>query len=311
MSGLRVSFVLATDRFETVREVVRELRSQTMSEFVELVLVCPDEQELDVDADEVRELGAVRIVGGRPADDLEAARAAGVRAASAGLVMIGEAHAYPDPECLERLVARHEAGRYGAISPRLRNANPLTAASWASLLVTYPSLIDSDAAEITFVSSHNTMFRREALLDLGADRLAELMEPWGRVGDELRAHGYALFHEPAATLRHVNVARVATSVADRFMTGRLYAASRARAWSRLRRAAFCAGAPLIPFVVGARLLRSRVWRTRRREVPRGTLAMLALGFVASAAGEAVGCAIGAGSSLASLSVLELHRERYA
>ena len=59
----------------------------------------------------------------RSVNHLPEARAAGVRAASAPIVFIGETHSYPQPGWAEALLTAFE-GPWAAVVPAIGNANP-------------------------------------------------------------------------------------------------------------------------------------------------------------------------------------------
>ena len=89
---------------------------------------------------------------------------------------------------------------------------------------------------------------------------------------------------------------------------RAFAAARSRPWPRWRRAVYALAAPLIPMV--------RLWRlapvagrTRGRPQLLKLAPALATGLIVHAAGEAVGFALGAGSSWTVVTKIELYRER--
>jgi hypothetical protein len=127
---------------------------------------------------------------------------------------------------------------------------------------------------------------------------------------DLRARGHALYLEPLARVFHQNFSEPFPSLALRFNGGRLFASSRAREWPAWRRAFFAAASPLIPFVRCARIVRE-VYRRgpTRRMLPR-LLPALLVGLAFDGAGEAAGYALGPGGSMAKLSDMEFHRERF-
>jgi hypothetical protein len=64
MNAPQVSYVLATDTFETVREVVRAVAGQTVKGAIELVIVCPSQDELGLEPEAVDGIGKVRVIDG-------------------------------------------------------------------------------------------------------------------------------------------------------------------------------------------------------------------------------------------------------
>jgi hypothetical protein len=307
VSGPELSYVLGTDRYETVRETVRAVAAQSVADRIELVLVGPP--GLAVDDADVAGIGCLRVVAVATLSSLPAAHAAAVQACTAPFVLIGESHAFPDRSCVERVLSTLAEGHV-AVTPALRNGNPRTARSWANLMVTYSRWLGGPRRELDVMPTHNGAFRTATLVSLG-DRLADLLDYGGGLEVELRRHGGTLLLEPAATLAHLNVARPKGWVADRYLAARLYGAARSRGWSRARRAAYCVGGPLIPVVALGCLLRSDGWAATRPLMPRGTLVAAVVSVVVMAAGEVAGYAAGAGSAPERVLEYELHRARYA
>jgi hypothetical protein len=308
--GLDVSYVIATDRFETVRDVVRAVADQTIRDRIELVLVCPSEAELALEPEVSAGIGAVRVLEVESLVPVTEACAAGILGASAPLVFVGETHSFPEPDCLERLLATHARERYAAVMPLLVNGNPRRASSWANLMVTYRDWLAPASGEIASISTHNVCFRRDLLIGYG-DRLAEMLDFGSGLDGELRAQGYGLLVEPAARLPHLNVATLGAWVADRFLVARIYADAKARRWSRPRRLAYSLAGPIIPALIVARVLRSQQWSHHRSSMPAGTLAGVVLSAVVIAAGEVAGYLTGSGSAPRRIAKYEVHRARYA
>ena len=92
-----LSVVLVTDAYATIEKVVASLGVQTVRERVELVVVTPARAELE-------SRRPTRPVISRPCESstssrsrVAPARAAGVRATNAEIVVIGETHSYQHP----------------------------------------------------------------------------------------------------------------------------------------------------------------------------------------------------------------------
>ena len=157
------------------------------------------------------------------------------------------------------------------------------------------------------VSSYNACFRREALLALGDD-LPGALGSGSRVASLL---GGPVCREPAARIRHLNVARLPSVVVDRVYASRVWAAFRVRHWSRARRLAALAGTPLVAPLLVLRTVRSpQSGRYARPDLPRWTLPALAFSALCIAAGEALACAAGPGRASSRLISIELERERH-
>lgn len=303
----RLAVVVPTDRFATVEEVARRLALQTVAAELELVLVGPADDESDTLA---RLLGAVALTvvhhAVLPACE---AYAAGIRAAHAEIVVVGETHVFPAPDWAERLLGAY-AGPWTAVVPAVCNANPGSALSWSAFLLDYGRWAPpSPPHEIDLLPTYNASYRRAALLELGA-QLDELLVPGTELSHVLRRRGARFFHESNARLDHLNVSRPVPWLAERYIGSRRYAAHRSRGWSSGRRLVYAAGSPLLPFLLLARVAPLLRVAARTCPLPRLTPLALLAAVCASSAGEAVGYAMRAVDSPL-MSEYELHKERYA
>jgi len=305
-----LSYVVATDTFETIRAVVRAVAEQTVRDRVELVIVCPSERELALDPAETETIGATTVVEAGTVVPLSRARALAIRRSSCPLVFIGETHSFPAPDCLELLMAAHSSGDYAVVIPMIENGNPEKALSWATLMLTYRHWIEpASRGEIDVVSTYNACFRRDVLLGFG-DRLEAMLDYGSGLDVELRARGSRFLIEPAARLAHLNVAARNAWLPERFLAGRFWASTRSRRWPGARRAAYVLASPLIPFLIVGKAIRSPHWAHHRARMPRGTTGAVLRCAIATAAGEVTGYAVGGGRTPVRLAEYELHRTRY-
>lgn len=303
-----LSFVVVTDTVATIDRVLSALRSQTIRARVELVLVCAGHNELGLTRAHVEGIGTVRVIEVGNILPLHEAAATGVRAASAPLVVIGETHAFPDPEAFETLLGCFDDETVAAVVPGLRNANP-GSASWGSLMVTYGRSLGTKAREIEAISTHNAAVRRDLLVALG-DELASRLTLGGGLDETLRSQGYRLRYEPDVVFAHLNVTRLRSCFFDRFYASRIYASGRAEGWGAGRRALYVVAAPLVPVVLGWKVTHSEGWRQHRREFGWAVWPSIAVSIASMAAGEAAAYACGPGRSFDRVADYEVHRERY-
>lgn len=314
MNGLQkapaLSVILPTaDTFSTIRATVRALHAQTICDRIELVIVVPADDR-GVIAEEVSGFASVRIVNGGPLRTSNVSRVAGIRQASAPIVVLCEDHCYPEPDWAEALLAAHEGGNWAVVGPVLRNANPRSGVSWANLLLEYyPWLDGAQRAEKDDLPGHNSSYRKDLLLAYG-DRLEEIFEVEAVIQRDLRANGHRMLLEPSARTNHLNFSRVAPSLNLRFNAGRSFAGHRKMGWSLGKRAAYVFGAPLIPLVRLARIVRMvRSSRTYSPLIPR-VIPMLALALLVDGLGELVGYVSGPGDAARTLGSIEFNRPRF-
>ena len=160
MSTPELSVVLATDTYATIRPVVDRFRRQTIRDRIELILIAPSADKVSGVMAHRDEFAAIQIVED-PVADLAPARAAGIRAASAPYVFVGETHSYPHPEFAEALVRRLSES-WTAVAPAFGNANPNGPRSWAGFLSDYGRWVDgTEAGEVTEFPIYNVGVRRD------------------------------------------------------------------------------------------------------------------------------------------------------
>jgi hypothetical protein len=310
VSQPQISVVLVTDHFRTIRRVVARLREQTVRDVVELVIAAPSRAALELDEGAVEGFAAVRVVETGSVHPMSTGRAAGVRAATAPVLFLGETHSFAHPEFAESLIRAHrEPG--AVVVPGIGNANPESALSWAGFFMDYgPWAYILPAGDIGWGPTWNVAYKREALLQFD-----ESLETMLCAGDALtsaflaRGHQYRL--EPAARLDHANVSQAGSWITERYLTGLLIASNRKARWSMARRLLYIAASPLIPAVVLSRMARPVWMLVRAGTLPRGTIGALLLGAVIRTAGEVVGYAVGAAADAEPrMEAYELHKLRY-
>ncbi len=303
-----ISVVLPTDTYATVRDVLAHIRRQSIGNRLELVIVTSSPAGLELEGGERDTLHSVRVVEST-LDSMPRARARGIDAARAPVVVLAETHAFPDPEYAEALLDTHR-GPWAVVGPAMCNANPDSLLSWASLFLDYGPWIErKERGPMADVPAHNGSYKRAALLEYG-DRLEEMLESDTVLNADLRDRGHRLFLEPRARVYHLNVSRPGPWVVERFLAGRAFAASRARSWAASRRLAYAVGSPLIPLVRLSRILPQIRASGRAPELLPRLLPALVGALAFSAFGELLGYAFGAGGAPRRLYEIELHRQRY-
>lgn len=282
----RLSVVLVTDRFATISGVVDSFAAQTARAAVEVVIVLPSDVAHEVDESRLEGFAAFRIVTRPSILPMPGARAAGVRAATAPVIFIGETHSFPHPGFAEALIAAHE-GPWDVVVPGLDNANPDTPRSWASFLLDYGYWFAGlPSAQISGGPTWNASYKKEALLELGS-----LLDGVLSGGDELptalRERNRRFFFEPAAKIGHVNLESRGW-LDERFLSGLTVGANRRKRWSMPRRIAYFFGSPLIPFVLLYRNIPSLRHLYGSRRLPGGSAVAIVVSAFVRSAGEAVG-----------------------
>ena len=298
--------LLTPDDFSTIRRTTEYIASQSIASQIELLVLSPDPQRLDADPTLVSRLHSLKVVSADLSRGSGPVRAAAVREASAPVIVFGEDHCFPADGWAEALLRAH-AGEWAAVGPVVANANPETLLSWADLLKGYgPWLAPGRSMERDHLPGHNSSYKRETLLALGAE-LDDLMEAESALQWKLRDRGHSLYQEAAATVAHTNFDSWSVWLPVTYHSGRVFAATRAIGWSTAKRAGFTAASPLIPLV--------RMWRHLRQAweagIPRSLIIrmtpVLAVGLIVDGVGQAVGTIAGAGSSRSTLVDWDFHR----
>jgi hypothetical protein len=305
-----MSIILVTDRYPTIRQVITRLRQQTVQAQLEIVIVVPAGQPVELDQSALSNFAGVRLVRVSSILPLASARAAGVRAATAPIVAIGETHAFPRPGWAEALIKAH-AQPWAVVVPAFDNANPDSALSWAAFLRDYGLWMDGlPAREIGFVPAYNTATKRDVLLGLDGE-LESMVSRAEDLAKNLRAGGHRSYFEPGAKIDHANISRPKAWLLQRFLIGQVLAAGRAEHWSRPRLLLYACAAPLIPAVILSRLASPVRLMQQRGRLTAGIVLALVFGAVASAAGEMITYILGARPA-AKLRVdeYELYKLRY-
>ena len=304
-----LSVILPTaDNYSTIRRTVSALHAQTVCDRIELVIVSPTDDPGVVEAD-VSRFASVKIVNGGPLRTSNISRAAGIRAASAPIVVLAEDHCFPDPDWASALIEAHR-GDWAVVGPVLKNANPRSMTSWANLLLEYyPWLDGADRAEQNDLPGHNSAYRKDLLLAYG-DRLEQLFEVEAVIQRDLREKGHKMLLEPRARTNHLNFSRISSALYLRFHAGRSFAGHRTMGWSIPKRVGYILGSPLIPIVRFARIVRMvRASPTYSWLFPK-VLPMLALTLLLDGLGELAGYMSGPGGAAMILGEIEFNRVRF-
>jgi hypothetical protein len=279
-----MSIILATDSVSRIRFVLDAIRSSMPQCRLEIVIVC--------DEDITDSLGeAVTVVYVASVYPLAAARAAGIIAASAPRVFIGETHSVPRAGMFDGLIAAHNEGALQAV-PAFENENPGTLVSWACFINGYaPWSAGRPAGPIGLAPLFNASYERDFLVGLG-DALARVLMSGEDLMTRIKAvNGRATF-APRAVIGHVNISRLRSWLVQRIIAGRVIASVRSASWSVPRRMLHAIAFPLIPVVLIHRYRSSIVRTVRSNGVSWALWPLLFSGMICQAYGEALGYALG-------------------
>jgi hypothetical protein len=309
LSRPRLSVVLATDAYKTIRPVLSALHRQASARQIEPIIVLLGGGPTIERPKDLNAFPHAKVI--RSLNHLPEARAAGVRAASAPIVFIGETHSYPQPGWAEALLTAFN-GPWAAVVPAIGNANPKGTVSWAAYLFDYGTWgPNRRSGEIADPPPHNTAYRREVLLQLGdhlpavSDANEEALRPL------LMSQGHRAAFASDALILHLNVGTFRSLIREKFWQGALLGTHRSARWSILRRLLYFLASPLIPIVLFARVLRdARHWPSDT--LPWSAIPGVLIAALAKAAGEVIGYAgVKLPAAAARMQDFEIRKAQYA
>lgn len=281
---------------------------QAGADEIELILV-GTLGPLRVPTGDCQSFGDLKVLQLRDQSTAADGNAAGVRIATAPVVVFCEDHCFPEPGWAKALLAAH-AEDVAAVGPVFLNANPRNSVSCCDFLVGYSAFMEPcEKGPRPFLPGHNCSYKKSELLLLG-DSLEGWLEAETVLHFEMRKQGKRLMLEPAARVSHLNFALLPVWLRVMFYGGRVFGASRALGFSPLMKAAFTLGSPAIAPL--------RFWRCARAHMERGgALAhlvwispLLLFGLSLDAAGQMLGYAFGFGTSRERVGEFEANRVKY-
>lgn len=304
-----LSVILATaGRFPNIRTVWRHLQRQTMAARLEVIVLAPETNDFGMDSAETASFHSVKLIALGRLTPLGLANAAGVRHASAPVIVFAEDHGYPEKGWAEALIARHQED-WAAVGPVLKNANPRTATSWSEFLLGYgPWHSDQPGGPAKMLPGHHCSYKKSILLGQG-EKLPPLLQAESVLHEALIESGERLYLENRAVVSHLNFARLGALLPVQFRQGLVYGACRSAKWSAGKRAFYALAWPLIPLVRFPRILRSGIRLPPRFSRLRFMATLLVILSV-DAFGQAIGYVGGAGSMAESLAEYEYDRYRF-
>jgi hypothetical protein len=307
-----LSVILVTpDQGQALSHTIRSLKNQTIADRLEIVIVASCSDSLVLNHGEFENFSALRAVSVGEMHSVGAAYAAGIRAATAPLIALGEDHSFPHADWAQCLVSAHKQP-WAAVGPQVCNANPDSSVATADFLIAYgPWSEAAKSGEVEHLPGHNSSYKRELLLQYG-DSLASMLEAESVLHWELRRNGHKLYLETAAKTSHVNFSRLRSWASAQYYAGRMFAASRARNehWTVARRTGFTLAGPLIPLVRLRRILRQRHSLPERASLFPFLLPTLWFGLLLDGMGQMAGYAWGEGVASRKSFYFEFHRERH-
>jgi hypothetical protein len=170
-----------------VTRAVRAISAQTAAKEIELILV--DTRPGDFPLQLAQGVRAT-VVPTRSISTLGQARATGLATARGEAVAFVTDHTRPEPGWATALISAYHEGPWAAVGYSFRNANPNTYGSRAAMRADFaPWLETTRSSEVKHLAPVDISYRRSVLIDLGADRIEELLTAEPLLLEQLRGRG--------------------------------------------------------------------------------------------------------------------------
>ncbi|MBK5297879.1 MAG: glycosyltransferase family 2 protein [Vicinamibacteria bacterium] len=306
MAASTLTAVLLMPRgFAEMAEALGHLQAQTRRDAIEVVLVYTPPHAAEIDRDAFAMFRRFVAVSVDHMPTVASGFVAAFDEATGDVIAQVEDHVMLDPEWAAAVLAAHGQPA-AAVAPRLANANPATAISWANFVASFSEAIAvRPAGSVESGPGHNTSYKRAVLQQYRGD-LVTFYQSERTFHYRLRKDGHVILHEPRARQTHLNISVPREALRHAFLGGALFGAYRTRRMRVVEKAARTALAPLVPPL--------RLWRTWRMlsgnasaSMPATAWALLPFLLITHAAGEAVGYWNLVGNIEAQYERFELHR----
>ncbi len=212
---------------------------------------------------------------------------AGIRASLAPIVALTTAHCVPDDDWMQEMLAAHRDSDYVGIGGAIESDASASLVDWAVYLCRYAKYMKPFSPYVIHdIPADNASYKRWALDRCTDVRVQGFWEP--DIHAKLTGEGYRLFMTPRIGVRHLHSFTFREFMRQRFWHGRQFGSSNAMRFSLVSSWAHIVAAPLIPFLMLARIARQVLGR-RRHIVQLLLAAPVMLLFLTSwATGEAMG-----------------------
>jgi hypothetical protein len=301
------AIVVIPDTYDTVRNTMQHLKSQTTVRQIEIVIVKPRGMQIGLDESDFKPFHSWQIIEVEAISSIAQGFTAGIRKARAPIVALTEDHSFPDEKWAELFIAAHKQP-YAIVGPSMCNGNPGSILSWADFYQAYGEWTHPvSSGLVRHLPGHNSSYKKTIMLTLG-NELETLMEAESVLHRHLKAKGYELYLESGTCTSHFNFDTWSAWIPARYYTGRQFASTWSHSWSWPRRLLFTSASPLIPWV---RLWRvqSCVRRGQNRWFLLRLLPIMLSGLLVEGVGHMLGYAAGAGDSVEKVGKYEFHRIR--
>jgi glycosyltransferase involved in cell wall biosynthesis len=237
-----------------------------------------------------------KVIHAADLSKVPALRRRGVDEAKGEIIAIIEEHCSAAPNWLHRALAGHLMGRYGAVGGPIVDYNYSRLRDWVVYFLEYNGALPPYPKGETFdLNDANIAYRRDILIS-HRDLLDDGYWPM-TMHPTLIAKEIKLLSLPDMIVYHRGPFNFGYYLHQRYLFSRAFAGVRAEKQSAVRRAAYLAGAPLIPIVLLGRIAGRVIQKRCRIGKFVATLPLMIPALIVFVAGEWVGYLLGPGNAL--------------
>lgn len=238
----------------------------------------------------------VRVISDPSITGVPALRRRGVEAAAGEYVAVIEEHCSAAPDWLHQAIAAFGRGRYAAVGGAITDYGYDRLRDWLVYFVEYNASLPPVAAGETYeLNDANIAYPRQLLLEHRA-LLDDGYWPMS-LHPTLAARGERFLSVPEMIVYHRGPFDFLYYLHQRFLFSRAFAGVRARKQSAARRVVYLLAAPIVPFMLLARITRTVLSKGRRVPEYLRTLPLIVPALTVLVAGEWIGCLLGPGNAL--------------
>ncbi|MFB3041716.1 MAG: glycosyltransferase family 2 protein, partial [Candidatus Poribacteria bacterium] len=132
--------VVTPGKYELISSTIQNLRKQTVTKQMEIVIVTSRKEVLGLAEQELKDFLQFQVVEAGEFRTRSKGAFLGIRSAKAPVVTLLENHCYAEPEWAEALIEAHKQP-WAAVGPVVGNANPQTINSYVNFCMFYNSFI--------------------------------------------------------------------------------------------------------------------------------------------------------------------------
>ena len=223
-------------------------------------------------------------------------RRRGVEAARGEIVAIIEEHCLAAPDWLEQAVEGHASGNYGAVGGPIVDYSYRRLRDWVVYFLEYNGYLPPwRREEVWDLNGANIAYRRAVLIEHHSLLQAGYWE--ASLHPRLLADGIKFLSLPKMVVHHRGPFNYGYYLQQRYWFSRAFAGSRARTMPLSKRLIYCLAAPVVPFLLLARIAQRVGARRCRMAKFVQSLPLLVPAVTIYVAGECVGYMAGAGDAL--------------